>query len=124
MKIAIVSQDFQKITGKTGRARNFLIYEVTHEGKPILLEKLEVPETQPTLHDLHEDDITPHTVDNTIVITSEAGDGMANRLSRRGITLYITDESNPLTAVTQLIAGTLRAIAASPHKDHENCLNE
>ena len=37
MKIAIVSQNFQTITGKTGRARKFLVYETSSQGEPTLL---------------------------------------------------------------------------------------
>ena len=47
MKFALVSDDFCTITGKTGRARKFLVYEATQNIKPSLVQKLEVPETQP-----------------------------------------------------------------------------
>ena len=79
MKVAVVSQDFQTITGKTGRARRFLVYEATQEGGVTLLDKLEVPDTEPTFHDLHTDDITPHRIDRMVLITREAGEGLTER---------------------------------------------
>ncbi|ACK70560.1 conserved hypothetical protein [Gloeothece citriformis PCC 7424] len=121
MKIAIVSQDFQSIGGKTGRARNFLVYEASQETAPILLEKLEVPETEPTFHDLHLDDVTPHPLDQTVLITREAGEGLKERLSRRGITLYITSETDPLAAINGVLQGTLPTLDPTPHKDDGSC---
>lgn len=121
MKFAVVSQNFQTIGGKTGRARNFLIYEASEKTDPILLEKLEVPETEPTFHDLHLDDTTPHPVDQSILITTEAGEGLTERLSRRGITVYITSETDPLAAIKGVLQGTLPTIAPTPHKDDGSC---
>ncbi|EAZ91583.1 NifB/NifX family molybdenum-iron cluster-binding protein [Crocosphaera chwakensis] len=123
MKFALVSDDFQTITGKTGRARKFLVYEATKEVEPTLLEKLEVPETQPTFHDLHEDDITPHPLDHSILITGEAGVGLKERLSRRGITVYITSETEPLAAIQGVIKGNITTLEPTPHKEDGSCMN-
>lgn len=121
MKFAIVSQDFQTIGGKTGRSRKFLIYEASQERTPILLEKLEIPDTEPTFHDLHFDDTTPHRVDQMIVITREAGEGLTERLSRRGITVYITSETDPLAAIDGVLQGKLPTIPPKPHQDDGTC---
>ncbi|ACB51985.1 putative nitrogen fixation related protein [Crocosphaera subtropica ATCC 51142] len=123
MKFALVSDDFQTITGKTGRARKFLVYEATQEVEPTLLEKLEVPETQPTFHDLHDDDITPHPLDQSILITGEAGVGLKERLSRRGITVYITSETDPLTAIQGVMKGNIVTLEPTPHKEDGSCMN-
>ncbi len=123
MKFALVSDDFETITGKTGRARKFLVYEATESVEPTLLQKLEVPETQPTFHDLHDDDITPHPLDQSILITAEAGVGLKERLSRRGITVYITSETNPLVAINGVIKGNLSTLEPTPHKEDGSCLN-
>ncbi|MEM8779068.1 MAG: NifB/NifX family molybdenum-iron cluster-binding protein [Cyanobacteria bacterium P01_G01_bin.49] len=121
MKFAIVSQDFQTITGKTGRARKFLLYEASQETPPTLIEKLEVPDTQPTFHDLHEDDMTPHPIDHSILITGEAGEGLKERLSRRGITVYITSETDPATAINGVIKGDVPILEPTPHKEDGSC---
>ncbi len=121
MKIAIVSQDFRTIGGKTGRARNFLVYETNSKGEPILLEKLEIPETEPTFHDLHTDDVTPHRLNGMVLITGEAGEGLTERLSRRGITVYITSETDPKTAIKGVIDGTIPRVSPTPHKEDGSC---
>ena len=123
MKFALVSDDFRSITGKTGRARKFLVYEATQDVEPTLVEKLEVPETQPTFHDLHDDDITPHPLDNYILITGEAGVGLKERLSRRGITVYITSQTDPLEAIHGVIKGNIPTLEPTPHKEDGSCMN-
>ncbi len=87
------------------------------------VQKLEVPETQPTFHDLHDDDITPHPLDHSILITREAGVGLKERLSRRGITVYITSETDPLTAIHGVMNGNIPTLAPTPHKEDGSCLN-
>ncbi|BBA78974.1 hypothetical protein RGRSB_0387 [cyanobacterium endosymbiont of Rhopalodia gibberula] len=121
MKVAVVSQDFQTITGKTGRARRFLVYETNTEGEVTLLEKLEVPDTEATFHDLHTDDITPHRIDEMVLITREAGEGLTERLSRRGITVYITSETDPETAIKKVVDGTIPTVAPTPHQEDGSC---
>ncbi|HAC62814.1 MAG TPA: nitrogen fixation protein [Cyanothece sp. UBA12306] len=121
MKFAVVSQDFQTIGGKTGKARKFLIYEASQESQPTLVEKLEIPDNEPTFHDLHEDDITPHRLNGTILITGEAGEGLSERLSRRGITVYITSETDPVAAIKGVVDGTITTVAATPHKEDGSC---
>ncbi|MDJ0846563.1 NifB/NifX family molybdenum-iron cluster-binding protein [Crocosphaera sp.] len=123
MKFALVSDDFQTITGKTGRARKFLVYEATENKEPTLLEKLEVPQSQPTFHDLHDDDVTPHPLDQSILITAEAGIGLKERLSRRGITVYITSETDPMAAIDGVINNNLPTLAPTPHQEDGSCLN-
>ncbi|MDJ0601438.1 MAG: NifB/NifX family molybdenum-iron cluster-binding protein [Crocosphaera sp.] len=123
MKLALVSDDFQTITGKTGRARKFLVYEATQNTEPTLVQKLEVPESQPTFHDLHNDDITPHPLDHSILITGEAGVGLKERLSRRGITVYITSETDPLAAIDGVMKGNIPTLDPTPHREDGSCLN-
>ncbi|XTZ19507.1 MAG: NifB/NifX family molybdenum-iron cluster-binding protein [cyanobacterium endosymbiont of Rhopalodia fuxianensis] len=123
MKVAVVSQNFQTITGKTGRARRFLVYETNTEGKITLLEKLEIPDTEPTFHDLHTDDITPHRIDKMVLITREAGEGLTERLSRRGITIYITSETDPKTAIKKLVNGTITTFPPTSHREDKSCLS-
>ena len=99
MKFALVSDDFCTITGKTGRARKFLVYEATQDIIPTLVEKLEVPQTQPTFHDLHDDDITPHPL------------------------VYITSQTDPLEANHGVIQGNIPTLAPTPHGEDGRCLN-
>lgn len=116
MKIAISSNDFIHITGKPGRSRQFLIYQV--ENNVInLVEKVTLPDNQPTYHDLHHDDTTPHPVDGMVLIATEAGEGFSARMKRRGITVHITNETNPITAIEKLLAGNLPTLSEKPHNE-------
>lgn len=121
MKIAVVSEDGRTITGHTGRARRFLIYKVEGENRPTLLEQLEVSSDGLTFHALHDDDTTPHPIDNMVLITAAAGEGLTERLSRRGIAVYITSLSEPLIAVQKLLQGTLPTLPPTPHQENQSC---
>ncbi|MGK7931815.1 MAG: NifB/NifX family molybdenum-iron cluster-binding protein [Microcystaceae cyanobacterium] len=121
MKIAVVSQDFQTISGKTGQARQFLVYEAIADNEPTLSQQLTLADGQPTFHDLHNDDTTPHPLDQFVLITGEAGEGLSKRLSRRGIQVYITDEKDPVTAVKGVMSNSLHTISEMPHKDDGSC---
>jgi predicted Fe-Mo cluster-binding NifX family protein len=107
LKVAIVSEDFRTLSGKAGKARRFLLFEARKGRRPQLERYLEVPADRPTYHDLHEDDETLHPIDGMVLIASGAGEGLGERLARRGTTLYITRERDPHTAVSQLLQGTL-----------------
>lgn len=121
MKVAVVSKNFETITGKTGQARRFLLYETNVEGEVNLLEKLEISDTEPTFHDLHYDDITPHRINGMVLITREAGEGLTERLSRRGITVYITSETDPKTAIKKVVDGTIDIVSPTPHREDGSC---
>ncbi len=122
MKIAVNSKDFKTVTGKAGRSRHFLIYEVDAAQQATLVEQLTVPDEQPIFHNLHDDDTTPHPIDGMHLITTEAGEGFTERLARRQIQVHITSETDPDTAVKLLLAGELPAIAPTPHRaDDEDC---
>jgi predicted Fe-Mo cluster-binding NifX family protein len=121
MKVAVVSEDFETLSGKAGRARRFLVYEADRTSQPQLEKKYELPENLPTFHDLHDDDETPHPLDGVLLLTAEAGEGFRERLQRRAITVVITSESNPVQAVMKMFEGTLPELAPTPHQEGACC---
>jgi hypothetical protein len=120
MKIAVVSEDFRSITGKAGKARRFLVFDAAQGRRPELVQYLELPDGQPTYHDLHEDDETPHPVDGMVLVTGEAGEGFRERLARRGTQVHITPERDPHTAVVLLLQDSLPSLDPIP-KDESDC---
>jgi predicted Fe-Mo cluster-binding NifX family protein len=121
MKVAVVSDDFETLSGKAGRARRFLVYEADRTSQPQLEKRYELPEHIPTFHDLHEDNETPHPIDGMLLLTAEAGEGFRERLQRRAITVVITSERDPEQAVIKMFDGTLPELAPTPHQEGACC---
>lgn len=120
MQVAVVSSDFRSVTGPAGKARRYLIFDVEPNGESRFQRQLELPEAAPTHHDLHEDDQARHPVDGMVLITSEAGEGFAERLARRETRVVITSESDPKTAVALWLKGRLPTLAPTP-KEKTGC---
>jgi predicted Fe-Mo cluster-binding NifX family protein len=121
MKVAVVSDDFETLSGKAGRARRFLVYEADRTSQPKLEKRYELPNHIPTFHDLHEDDETLHPLDGMLLLTAEAGEGFRERLQRRAITVVITSERDPEQAVIKMFDGTLPELAPTPHQEGACC---
>ncbi|CCQ62951.1 Nitrogen fixation-related protein [Crocosphaera watsonii WH 0401] len=49
--------------------------------------------------------------------------GLSERLSRRGITVYITSQTDPLEAIHGVIQGNIPTLAPTPHGEDGRCLN-
>lgn len=113
MKVAVVSEDFHALCGPAGKARRFLLFEAPAGKRPRLESYFQLPAHQPSYHDLHEDDHTPHPVDGMALIAAEAGEGFRERLARRGVDVHITSERDPHTAVQLLVEGKLPEKAPS-----------
>jgi predicted Fe-Mo cluster-binding NifX family protein len=121
MKVAVVSDDFETLSGKVGKARRFLMYEADRTSQPMLERKMELPEHIPTFHDLHDDDDTLHPLDGTLLITAEAGEGFRERMQRRAITVVITSEQDPEQAIKQMLDGSLPEVPPTPHREGVSC---
>ena len=115
--IAVVSNDLQRVTGKTGRATRFLIFEVDAQGQVAGPHTLELAAEQPSLHDLHDDHTTPHPLDGMVLIAAEAGEGFTARMRKRGVQVHISAETDARRAVAALLAGTLPTRAETPHEE-------
>lgn len=105
MKIAVASADFRNVTGHAGRARKFLVFEVTAEGAagdPIGVE------LEPDMVFHHFKDDRPHPLDGIdALITLSAGDSFIKKMADRGIDAVQTAETDSAKAVHDYVAAKL-----------------
>jgi len=115
MKIAVTSQDRHTVTGHAGKCRNFLVYEV--DGQTVLRKTLiELPMAQ-SLHESH--GAAPHPLDGIgVLISGGAGPGLIRRLNNLGIQALVTLETEPDSAVTAFLNGTLKLEQGECHEGH------
>lgn len=118
MKIAVSSQNQTAVTAHLGRCQKFWIYDVdnaTIQNK----EMLQLSKTQ-SFHESSPQD--PHPLDVVqILISGSMGHGLARRLQSKGIQPIITSETDPDTAVTTYLAGSLAILTPEDvehHPDH------
>lgn len=117
MKFAIATQDGLTIATHGGRARSFLLFDAAAGTEPVAAGRLELTDDM-VLH-LHGDG-APHPIDAAqVLIAGTSGQGFINHLRRRGIEPVITSETDPLTAIRDYFAGTVKP-AADPHHPHEH----
>ncbi len=121
MKVAVVSEDFDTLSGKAGKATRFLLYEAERDKQPRLEMKYELPQDVPTFHELHLDDETPHPLDGVVLLASDAGEGFRERMQRRAITVVLTSERDPERAITMMLDGTLPEVEPTPHQEGSCC---
>jgi predicted Fe-Mo cluster-binding NifX family protein len=117
MKIAVTSQNRKTITEHAGMCRKFWIYEVdeqTVKSKALL----ELPKEQ-SFHESHGDQ--PHPLDDIdMLISGGMGNGLSQRLRRKGITAVITAEADPDTAVAAYLEGRLAILLPQAVHHHEH----
>lgn len=115
MRIAVTSQNFRTVTGHAGKTRRFLVFEPGPDGRtPVEVERLDLPKSM-SLHEYHGDDHPVYGMD--VVVTAGCGEGFVRRLSRRGVRVIATSETDPSRAAAAVIAGEALAPAA-PHDAH------
>ena len=111
MRIAVTSQNFRTITPHAGRARRFLVYQVEPDQEPVEAERLDLPKEM-ALHEFHGDGPHPiHAVD--VLIAGSFGEGFERRMAKRGIVAVMTEESDPVKAVKDFLAGTVGKLKQS-----------
>ncbi len=121
MKVAVVSEDFETLSGKAGKATRFLLYEAERDKQPRLEMRYELPQSVPTFHELHLDDKTPHPLDGVVLLAADAGEGFRERMQRRAITVVLTSERNPERAIMMMFDGTLPEVEPTPHTEGSCC---
>jgi hypothetical protein len=116
MKIGITSQNFRTVTGHAGKTRRFLVFGQDEAGKPIELERLDLPKEM-SLHEYHGDDHPIFAVD--VLISGSCGQGFIRRMSSHGVQVIATSETDPYIAAGALFSGE-NLPAAAPHDHHQH----
>lgn len=119
MKIAVSSQNQTNVTAHLGHCQKFWIYDVedtTIQNKQVL----QLTKDQ-SFHESSPKD--SHPLDTVqVLISGSMGRGLARRLESKGIQPIITSETDPDTAVTAYLAGSLVVSTLEEHDhahDHE-----
>lgn len=105
MKIAVSSQNFRTVTTHAGKARRFMVFDLSTPCTPREVERLDLPR-ELALHEYRGLDHPLFAMD--AVITGGAGDGFVRRLGARGIEVVLTGETDPLQAVHDYVAGIVK----------------
>lgn len=115
MRIAITSQNFRTVTAHAGKARRFLVFDLSCPCSPREIERLDLPKEM----SFHEFRGTHHPIDGvTALITGGAGEGFRLRMAQRGIELVTTGEQDPLQAVIDYTQGVVKPPLAHDHDHH------
>lgn len=118
MKVAVTSQNFRTITGHAGKTTHFLVFEVEGAEPPREVERLDLPREM-MMHEFRGGAEHPLQRVNALV-TGGAGDGFVRRLASWGVAVAITEESDPVAAVSAFARGELRAAVAGGHGGHHH----
>ena len=120
MKFAVGTQDYRSIATHGGRTRRFLVFEADAGGDPVEMKRIELAEDE-VLH--LAGDGRPHPIDEVrVVITGASGQGFINHMKRRGIEPVTTLETDPVQAIRDWFAGTVKAapLPEHPHEHHDH----
>jgi predicted Fe-Mo cluster-binding NifX family protein len=113
VRIAVASQNFRTVTGHAGKTRRFFVFDAEPGTAPREVDRLDLA-TDMSIHEFQGDG--PHPLyAMKVVIAGSAGPGFVRRLAEHGVTVVATSETDPASAVSGFLAGTLPA--AAPH-DH------
>lgn len=120
MKIAITSQNFRTVTAHAGKARRFIIYDLPGTAPAQEIERLDLPREMC----FHEFRGSRHPIyDVDVLITGGAGAGLAQRLAMQGVHVVVCGETDPLQAILDYRAGTIKPPIPHDHDhghDHED----
>jgi len=114
IKIGVTSQNFRTITGHAGKTRRFFVYESQSTGFREL-DRLDLPPEMA----IHSFQGGPHPLDDLdVLITASCGQEFVQRMAARQVRVLATSETDPLRAVTQVVAGT-DLPPPLPHEHHK-----
>ena len=116
MKIGVTSQNFRTITGYAGKSRRFLIFGQDEAGKPVELERLDLPKEM-SLHEYHGEEHPIFVVD--FLITGGSGQGFIQRMAAHGVQVIPTSETDPYQAADLVFSGESLP-PPEPHEHHHD----
>ncbi len=100
MKIAVTSQNFKTITNHAGKARRFIVYDVTSPENIVEIERLDLDPTMAFHNFVGEH----HPIDGVeILISASFGEGFARKMAQRGIRASISNESDIKLAICRFL---------------------
>ena len=103
MKIAIATEDFEKVAGHAGKAQRWLYYEFNPGAGLGGALRIELARDQ-VFH--HWDDRGPHPLDGVeVIVARSAGDGFLRRMQKRGVAVLLTGETVADAALLKVMAG-------------------
>jgi len=116
MKVAVTSQNFRTVTGHAGKTRRFLVYDISSPCSPCEIDRIDLPKEM-AFHEFRGD---AHPIDGVdALITASAGPRFVARLAQRGIEVVVCGEADPLIAVRDYLAGTVKPPLPHDH-DHDH----
>lgn len=103
MKIAIATEDFEKLAGHAGQATRWLLYDCKPGGTVGEVQRVELRRSE-VFH--HWTDGGPHPLDGIeVMIARSAGDGFLRRMQQRGVAVLLTSEAVADGALLKIMAG-------------------
>lgn len=103
MKIAIATDDFDKVAGHAGQARHWLLYDCEPGVAAPAAQRIELERRQ-VFH--HWDSDEPHPLDTVeVIVARSAGDGFLRRMQKRGVSILLTSETDAAPALQKILAG-------------------
>ncbi len=117
MKIGVTSQNFRTITGHAGKTRRFLIFGQDDAGKPVELDRLDLPREM-SLHEYHGEDHPVFALD--VIITGSSGQGFIQRMAAHGVQVIATSETDPSLAAGSVFSGEPLPPAEPHEHQHEH----
>lgn len=102
LKVAIASQNLKQITAHAGRARKFLVFDVSTDGSWQQGVTIKLPKEM-AMHDFAGEHHPLYDMD--ILVIGGCGPGFVKRMQRHDLEVIITSESSPVQAITALAAG-------------------
>lgn len=124
MRIAVSSQNFRTVTAHAGKARRFLVFEVSADEPAREVERFDLPKDM-SIHEFRGSG--HHPLDSVeAVISGSAGEGFVRRMAVRGVRAVTTSETDPARAAEALAAGHLRPAEPHAHDDglEADCCSE
>lgn len=115
MKIAVTSQNFKTVTNHAGKARRFIVYDVTSPDNIVEIERHDLaPEMA-----FHNFNGEMHPIDGIdVLISASFGEGFARKMAQRGIKASIAQTSNITNAIFDFIDNGQRLpIMSIDHND-------
>ena len=103
MKIAIATDDFDKVAGHAGQARHWLLYDCEPGVAAPAAQRIELERRQ-VFH--HWESDAPHPLDTVeVIVARSAGDGFLRRMQKRGVSILLTSETDAEPALQKILAG-------------------